>query len=139
MSQQFDKVAVLGAGVMGAQIAGHFANAGIPALLFDINQDLAQNGVAGLTKLKPAPLYKPKNADLVTACNYDEHVERLNEVDMVIEAVAERRKSTRLNSSHTVISYAVFCLKKKKKKKKYIQHKKRHKIKYQVYTTKIHT
>jgi len=90
MSQQFDKVAVLGAGVMGAQIAGHFANAGIPALLFDINQDLAQNGVAGLTKLKPAPLYKPKNADLVTACNYDEHVERLNEVDMVIEAVAER-------------------------------------------------
>ena len=105
MSQQFDKVAVLGAGVMGAQIAGHFANAGIPALLFDINQDLAQNGVAGLTKLKPAPLYKPKNADLVTACNYDEHVERLNEVDMVIEAVAER-----LYIKHAVYNNIIPCL-----------------------------
>ena len=42
MSNNFEKIAVLGAGVMGAQIAGHFANAGIPALLFDINQELAQ-------------------------------------------------------------------------------------------------
>ena len=107
MSQQFDKVAVLGAGVMGAQIAGHFANAGIPTLLFDINQDLAKNGVAGLTKLKPAPLYKPKNADLVTACNYDEHVERLNEVDMVIEAVAER-----LDIKHAVYNNIISHLKK---------------------------
>ena len=90
MSQKFEKVAVLGAGVMGAQIAGHFTNAGIPALLFDINQELAQKGVDGLTKLKPAPLYKPKNAELVTACNYDDHVERLSAVDLVIEAVAER-------------------------------------------------
>ena len=49
MSQSIEKVAVLGAGVMGAQIAGHFANAGIPALLFDINQELAQKGADGLT------------------------------------------------------------------------------------------
>ena len=48
MSNNFEKIAVLGAGVMGAQIAGHFANAGITALLFDINQELAQKGVDGL-------------------------------------------------------------------------------------------
>ena len=90
MSKQFEKVAVLGAGIMGAQIAGHFANAGIPALLFDINQELAKKGLEGLTKLKPAPLYKPKNSELVTACNYDDHVKKLGEVDLVIEAVAER-------------------------------------------------
>ncbi len=90
MNQSIDKVAVLGAGVMGAQIAGHFANAGIPGLLYDINQELAQKGVDGLTKMKPAPLYKPKNVDLVEPCNYDEHLKKLNEVDLVIEAVAER-------------------------------------------------
>ena len=45
MSQNIEKVAVLGAGVMGAQIAGHLANAGIPSLLFDINQELAEKGV----------------------------------------------------------------------------------------------
>ena len=50
MSIEIKKCAVLGAGVMGAQIAGHIANAGIPSLLFDINDDLAKNGVEGLTK-----------------------------------------------------------------------------------------
>ena len=106
MSKQFEKVAVLGAGIMGAQIAGHFANAGIPALLFDINQELAQKGLEGLTKLKPAPLYKPKNSELVTACNYDEHVKRLSEVDLVIEAVAER-----LDIKHAVYNNIISHLK----------------------------
>jgi len=90
MSQSIEKVAVLGAGVMGAQIAGHLANAGIPSLLFDINQLLAEKGVAVLTKLKPAPLFKPKNAELITPCNYDDHVEKISEADWVVEAVAER-------------------------------------------------
>ena len=90
MNNNFEKVAILGAGVMGAQIAGHFANAGITALLFDINQELAQKGVDGLTKHKPTPLYKPKNAELVSPCNYEDHVEKLSDVDLVIEAVAER-------------------------------------------------
>jgi len=90
MSQSIEKVAVLGAGVMGAQIAGHLANAGIPSLLFDINQELAEKGVAVLTKLKPAPLFKPKNAELITPCNYDDHVEKISEADWVVEAVAER-------------------------------------------------
>ena len=106
MNQSINKVAVLGAGVMGAQIAGHFANAGIPGLLYDINQELAQKGVDGLTKMKPAPLYKPKNADLVEACNYDEHLKKLNEVDLVIEAVAER-----LDIKHAVYNNIVPHLK----------------------------
>ena len=106
MSNSFEKVAVLGAGVMGAQIAGHFANAGITALLFDINQELAQKGVDGLTKHKPAPLYKPKNAELVSPCNYDDHIEKLNDVDLVIEAVAER-----LDIKHTVYTNIVPHLK----------------------------
>ena len=90
MSQNIEKVAVLGAGVMGAQIAGHLANAGIPSYLFDINDELGKNGMDSLTSLKPAPLYKPKNAELVTPCTYDNDIEKIAEVDWVLEAVVER-------------------------------------------------
>ena len=68
MDHSINKVAVLGAGTMGAQIAGHFSNAGIPSLLFDINTELATKGVETLTALRPAPLYTPKNTDLIDAC-----------------------------------------------------------------------
>ena len=90
MSQKIEKAAVLGAGVMGAQIAGHLANAGIPSLLFDINQELAEKGLETLTTLKPAPLFDKKNTKLITPCNYDEHLEKLQEADWVLEAVAEK-------------------------------------------------
>ena len=97
MDHNIQKVAVLGAGTMGAQIAGHFSNAGIPSLLFDINSDLAKKGVEVLSNLKPAPLYKPKNAELITACTYDNDLDKLKDVDLVIEAVAEN-----LEIKHTV-------------------------------------
>jgi len=97
VDHNIQKVAVLGAGTMGAQIAGHFSNAGIPSLLFDINSDLAKKGVEVLSKLKPAPLYKPKNAELITACTYDNDLDKLKDVDLVIEAVAEN-----LEIKHTV-------------------------------------
>jgi len=90
MSQKIEKVAVLGAGVMGAQIAGHLANAGIPSYLFDINDELASEGKETLSKLKPAPLYKPKNAELVTPCTYENDIEKIAEVDWILEAVVER-------------------------------------------------
>ena len=77
MSIEIKKCAVLGAGVMGAQIAGHIANAGIPSLLFDMNEELAQKGVDGLSKLKPAPLFSSSNASLVTPCTYDNDMEKL--------------------------------------------------------------
>jgi len=90
MPNKIKKVAVLGAGVMGAQIAGHLANAGIPSLLFDMDQEMAEKGKKALTSLKPAPLYKPKNVDLVTACNYGEDLEKISEADWILEAVVER-------------------------------------------------
>ncbi|MBL3618129.1 MAG: hypothetical protein JMN26_10380 [gamma proteobacterium endosymbiont of Lamellibrachia anaximandri] len=89
MADNIQKVAVLGAGVMGAQIAGHLANAGIPSLLFDISAELADKGVQVLTKLKPAPLYKPQNTRLITPCSYADDLARLGEADWVVEAVAE--------------------------------------------------
>ena len=52
MNKKIKKVAVLGAGVMGAQIAGHLSNAGIPSFLFDVNKDLADKGKTSLTTLK---------------------------------------------------------------------------------------
>ena len=90
MEKKIKKVAVLGAGVMGAQIAGHLANAGIPSYLFDMNKELAEKGKDVLTSLKPKPLYKPKNLELVTPCTYDDHIEKIAEVDWVLEAVVER-------------------------------------------------
>ena len=75
---------------MGAQIAGHLANAGIPCLLFDINQDAAEKGKEVLSSLKPAPLYKPKNVELITACNYQHDLQRISETDWILEAVVEQ-------------------------------------------------
>ena len=89
MTKKIEKVAVLGAGTMGSQLAGHMANAGITALLFDLNNELVSNGLNNLHNLKPSPLYNPKNAELIEGCTYDEDIQRINEVDWVLEAVAE--------------------------------------------------
>ena len=97
MSIEIKKCAVLGAGVMGAQIAGHIANAGIPSLLFDINEELAKKGVEGLSKLKPAPLFSSKNSSLITPCTYDNDLDKLGDCDLIIEAVAEK-----IEIKHTV-------------------------------------
>ena len=97
MSIEIKKCAVLGAGVMGAQIAGHIANAGIPSLLFDVNNDLAKKCIEGLTKLKPAPLFSSKNTSLITPCTYDNDLEKLKDCDLIIEAVAEK-----IEIKHTV-------------------------------------
>ncbi|MFQ6674346.1 MAG: 3-hydroxyacyl-CoA dehydrogenase family protein, partial [Fidelibacterota bacterium] len=90
MAESFKKVGVLGAGVMGAQLAGHLANAGIPSLLFDLSQDLSEQGIKNLTSLKPAPLFDRNNVELITPRNYGDHIAELGEVDWVLEAVAER-------------------------------------------------
>ncbi len=92
---QIRKVAVLGAGVMGAQIAAHLANARVPVILFDLAaQDgsdknaIANKAIAGLSKLKPSPLGRAADAALVTAANYDDHLNWLGKCDLVIEAIA---------------------------------------------------
>ena len=93
---QVKQVAVLGAGVMGAQIAAHLVNVGVPVVLFDLPaREGAKNGVVtraveGLKKLKPAALGVPQDADLIRQANYEEHMEQLKECDLVIEAIAER-------------------------------------------------
>ena len=93
---QVRKVAVLGAGVMGAQIAAHLVNCKVPVILFDLPaKEGAKNGIVtkaveGLKKLKPAPLGIPEDAALIEQANYEQHLGRLAECDLVIEAIAER-------------------------------------------------
>jgi 3-hydroxyacyl-CoA dehydrogenase len=90
------KVAVLGAGVMGAQIAAHLVNVKVPVVLFDLPaKDGPKNGIVtkaieGLKKLKPSPLGVAEDAGLIQQANYEEHMELLRECDLVIEAIAER-------------------------------------------------
>ena len=90
------KVAVLGAGVMGAQIAAHLVNVGVPVILFDLPaKDGPKNGIVsraveGLKKLKPSPLGVPEDAVLIGQANYEEHLALLAGCDLVIEAIAER-------------------------------------------------
>ena len=90
------KAAVLGAGVMGAQIAAHLANAGVETLLFDLpakegdKNGIVAKAIANLGKLSPAPLADKARISAITAANYDEDLPALRGCDLVIEAIAER-------------------------------------------------
>ena len=90
------KVAVLGAGVMGAQIAAHLVNCKIPVVLFDLpakkgpKNGIVSRAIDGLKKLKPAPLGVAQDAALIGQANYEEHLEQLRDCDLIIEAIAER-------------------------------------------------
>jgi 3-hydroxyacyl-CoA dehydrogenase len=101
---QVKKVAVLGAGVMGAQIAAHLVNVRVPVVLFDLAakdatgalaQGAAKNGIVtraidNLKKLKPAPLGDVADAVLIEQANYEDDLAKLGECDLIIEAIAER-------------------------------------------------
>lgn len=110
MIQQIKKAAVLGSGVMGSGIAAHLANIGIPTLLLDIvprelneaekakgltledkavRNRISETGRQRLLKQKPAPLTSKKNLALIEAGNFDDDLERLKDVDWVIEVVVE--------------------------------------------------
>ena len=90
------RAAVLGAGVMGAQIAAHLTNAGVDTVLFDLPaKEGDPNGVvlkalAGLAKLSPAPLASRSLAEAITPANYETGLEQLRDCDLIIEAIAER-------------------------------------------------
>jgi len=90
------KVAVLGAGVMGAQIAAHLVNVKVPVVLFDLpakegpKNGIVTRAVEGLKKLKPSPLGVARDADLIGQANYEEHMDQLRDCDLIIEAIAER-------------------------------------------------
>ncbi|MGP1684095.1 MAG: 3-hydroxyacyl-CoA dehydrogenase family protein, partial [Giesbergeria sp.] len=93
---QVKKVAVLGAGVMGAQIAAHLVNVKVPVVLFDLpakegpKNGIVTKAVEGLKKLKPSPLGVADDAALIGQANYEEHLEQLRDCDLIIEAIAER-------------------------------------------------
>ncbi len=90
------KAAVLGAGVMGAQIAAHLVNAGVPAVLFELpakegpRNAMVDKAIAGLAKLSPSPVGHKGVPAEITPANYDDHLELLRDCDLIIEAVAER-------------------------------------------------
>jgi 3-hydroxyacyl-CoA dehydrogenase len=91
------KVAVLGAGVMGAQIAAHLVNVKVPVVLFDLPESksankngIVQRALDNLKKLKPSPLGVASEAELIGQANYEEHLEQLRDCDLIIEAIAER-------------------------------------------------
>ena len=90
------KVAVLGAGVMGAQIAAHLVNANVETLLFELPAKQGEpNGnvnkaLDGLKKLDPSPLASPAKLTCIQPANYEQHLEKLHECDLIIEAIAER-------------------------------------------------
>src|SRR5882724_11224623 len=104
------KAAVLGAGTMGAQIAAHLANAGIPTLLLDIvpredvsetspssratsqqpdRNRIARAGLEAAKKAKPAAFFNSELASLVTVGNFEDDLPKLKECDLIIEAVVE--------------------------------------------------
>src|ERR1700758_3396177 len=100
--KRIHKVAILGAGTMGARIAAHFANAGVPSLLLDIvppnlppdadrlsRNKIAAIGLDGARKSKPAAFFEASLSRLVSVGNFDDDLKRLTEVDWIIEAVVE--------------------------------------------------
>lgn len=108
--RQIRRAAVLGAGVMGASIAAHLANVGVPVYLMDIvpkeltpeetkkgltmespavRNRLAQQGKDNLLKQKPAPLYQKSFADLITVGNFEDNLDWISECDWVIEVIVE--------------------------------------------------
>src|SRR5262249_13880866 len=110
LSMQIKKAAVLGAGVMGAQIAAHLANAGIPCLLLDIapkqllpeeeakgltlesravRNRIAQAGFDAATKAKPAAFFSTELSALITVGNFEDDLPKLKDCDWIIEAIVE--------------------------------------------------
>src|SRR5271167_3935376 len=96
--KRINKVAVLGAGTMGARMAAHFANAGVPSYLLDIvspdadgiaRNKIAAAGLDAARKSKPAAFMEPSLARLVTVGNFEDDLKKLAEVDWIIEAVVE--------------------------------------------------
>lgn len=112
------RAAVLGAGVMGAQIAAHLTNAGVDTVLFDLPakegdpNGIVAKAIANLGKLSPAPLAAKGLAERISAANYETGLEQLRGCDLIIEAIAERmdwkqdlyKKIAPFVAEHTVLA-----------------------------------
>lgn len=82
--------AVLGAGTMGAQIAAHLANAGLPVLLLDVTAEACRDGLTRAASLRPDPFFTRSTSALVATGGFDLDLARLQSADWIIEAVVER-------------------------------------------------
>jgi len=108
----FRKVAVLGAGTMGGQIAAHFANAGLTVELLDIpaaegnKNAVVEKAFKRILKLRPSPLFSVTTAQRIRLGNFEEHLDRLADVEWVVEAVIERQdiKASLFEKLESVIS-----------------------------------
>src|SRR5256885_11173098 len=102
MTRSIQKAAVLGAGTMGARIAAHFANAGLPCILLDIvppdlkpdapgadRNKIVRAGLDAAKKSRPAAFFTPALAEKVSIGNFEDDLARVAEADWIIEVVAE--------------------------------------------------
>jgi 3-hydroxyacyl-CoA dehydrogenase len=101
MKRRIEKVVVLGAGTMGARIAAHFANAGVPLLLLDIvppgltsgdpaeRNKIVRTGLDAAKKSKPAAFFTAAMADKISIGNFEDDLQRCKDADWIIEVVAE--------------------------------------------------
>jgi len=118
MSYEVKRAGVVGAGVMGAAIAAHFANVGIPVTLLDVpategdRDSVARGGLDRALKARPALFYDARDARRITVGNIDDDLPRLAECDVVIEAIVERldvkrsffQRLAAVRAPHTVVS-----------------------------------
>ncbi len=118
MSYEVKQAGVVGAGVMGAAIAAHFANVGIPVTLLDVpakeggRNSVAQGGLDRALKARPALFYDARDARRITVGNIDDDLPRLAECDVVIEAIVERldvkrsffQRLAEVRAPHTIVS-----------------------------------
>ncbi|HET9833320.1 MAG TPA: 3-hydroxyacyl-CoA dehydrogenase NAD-binding domain-containing protein, partial [Vicinamibacterales bacterium] len=91
----FRSVGVLGAGTMGAQIAAHFANAGVPVLLLDVTADAARDGLKRAQSLKPDPFFTAATASLISIGGFDSDLQKLSSADWIVEAIVEQLDAKR--------------------------------------------
>ncbi|HPO14669.1 MAG TPA: 3-hydroxyacyl-CoA dehydrogenase/enoyl-CoA hydratase family protein [Candidatus Hydrogenedentes bacterium] len=103
--KEIKRVAVLGSGVMGAAIAAHMANCGIPSVMLDIvtpnlseedkknkkkRNSLVEGNKAALLKAKPAPLFVKSGVEMIDTGNFDDNMDKIADCDLIIEVVMER-------------------------------------------------
>src|SRR5215471_2551794 len=98
MKRRIERAAVLGAGTMGARIAAHFANAGLPCMLLDIvppdlkpqagaadRNKIVRAGLEAAKKSRPAAFFTPALAEKISIGNFEDDLSRVAEADWIIE------------------------------------------------------
>ena len=98
---RFHSAAVLGSGVMGAQIAAHLANAGLRVLMLDVSRDVAREGLQRATRMKPDPFFAPDVPSLIRTGGFDEDLAAVRTADWIVEAIVERLDAKQARATST--------------------------------------